>query len=75
MEEFSRTSFTQWGVAYGFGLSVEGNVFGSRGGLKTFASSSPSKSFLVQEMYSDDDRQPAQPGFTTIESSFRFHPR
>jgi len=75
VEEFSRTSFTQWGVSYGFGLSVEGNVFGSRGGLKTFACSSPTKSFLVQEMYSDDDRQPAQPGFTTIESSFRFHPR
>jgi hypothetical protein len=75
VEEFSRTSFTQWGASFGYGLSVDGNVFGSRGGLRTFACSSTSKSFLVQEMYSDDDRQPAQPGFTTIESSFRFHPR
>jgi hypothetical protein len=75
VEEASRTSFTQWGVSVGYGLAAEGNVFGSRGGLKTFAFSASSKSFLVQEMYSDDDRQPAQPGFTTIESSFRFHPR
>ncbi len=68
----ARTPFTKWGRYAGHGVDLKGRLLGiNKGSVRVFSHSSESRSFVVIELYYDEDHANVQPGFRLIENSFR----
>jgi hypothetical protein len=68
----AKEPFTDWGAYEGLGLDLSGRtVHGERGGVRIFAHSGEGGGFVVVEVFYDDERAQAEPGFALIRKSFQ----
>ena len=74
MKKATRTPFKKWGRYNGYGIELKGRVMGiDSGRIRIFSYSNEKKSFVVTELYSEDDIANTQPGFQKIESTFKLN--
>lgn len=64
------TKFDKWGTFSGHGSDVKGRLLGLKGGVKAFSHSTDARSFVVINLYYDEDRKMVDPGFDLIERTF-----